>query len=90
MAVRPLEAAVPGISATSPATGTYGPMQLRSVGTLSGQRLVLHGFAAAPFGPDMTDLVLSNPELVREVLEADRELREGRGRFLSLEEAFEE
>ncbi len=90
MAVTALEAPVPGISATSPATGTYAPRRLRCEGTLSGEPIVLHAFAAEAFGPDMTDLVLSNPDLVREVLEADRELREGRGEFLSLEEAFGE
>jgi len=36
--------------------------------------------------PDMTDLVLSNPDLVRDVMEADRELREGKARLLSWDE----
>jgi hypothetical protein len=90
MASTSLQAAVPSISVTSGAPDTYGPGQLRASGTLSHQLVMLHGFAADAFGPDMTDLVLSNPDLVREVVEGDRELREGRGEFLSLEEAFGE
>ena len=38
--------------------------------------------------PDMTDLVLSDPDLVRKVLSADQEAREGR--FLSWDEVFGE
>jgi hypothetical protein len=89
MAVTVPEGRVPGISTTSEYTGTYGRGQVQPSGTRSGQLVLLHGFAADAFGPDMTDLVLSDPDLVAEVLDADRELREGRGRFLSVEEAFE-
>jgi len=94
MAVTSGGAASAALWRVPPAVGTQSHVSgyasgFRQVATAKegsvGLLLALDGFRIAP---DMTDVVLSNPDLVRRVLSGDREAREGR--FLSWGDVFGE